>query len=366
MADETTIDLEKIDEASEEQLAQEIDRLKGAQPPPPKPVEIDTPKPAEVVVEPDTPPPPAAAPPPEPKPADAAPKPADSQDDIAKWKSEADRAWKRARLLEKENETLKAGQQPAAPAAEQPKQPTYTDDPAEYLKAEVEGAKGELARLRIEQAERDRLAAIKEQEAYFEREHPDYREAVKFLTEKGEEEWKLTGLATVQQNALRQVINEARAGKSEYSGYLNHIRGVMERPYIQEKAAQSGRDPEDIAIYEVAKDTYLATRQREIWDGAAADGEPVPARAYRIAEFRGYAKPAVPTQAPVHPTPDPAAAREAVLQAQRISEAANSLSEATSGEGAPERIVIKNRAQILSLPDEALDALIASGQYRNL
>lgn len=367
MADESPLDMEQIAAIDDPKaLEAEIARRAGTPAEPEKPAET-----VKVVVEPEP-----AKPAEEAKPIEAA-KPVEEVKSAAETKPAeqpvepkptADNAWKRVRLLEKEIKELREASKPKADAAlDTPKAPTYEDDPAEYLKARTGELEAEVNRLRTENQQKERLNTIRSQESDFERAHPDYRQALTYLETDEIKDWEESGVATVGVQRLNQYVQAGRRGDRAYKPYADHVDSIASQPAVQELAAKDGRDPEDMAMWLVARDTYLTERRQLVWQGAEATGKNPAEIAYTLAQRRGYKSPAPAEPAkPVAAAESADAARARVLRQQQISEATNSLSESSSADGGPQPRVLRNRNEVLNLDEASLDALIESRQYRNL
>ena len=373
MPDDTPLDMDKIGEVDDPKLLEaEIARRAGT------PAVLEKPtEPIEIKVEPEGAKPaeevkpavevkPTETPAVEPKPT-AETKPTEPVE--PKPSPDADAAWKRARLLEKENKRLVAELAAAKdkPTDDTPKAPTFDDDPAQHLLKREEANEAEIARLRAELQEKQRLDAIRAQEVEFEATHPDYKQALQYLEQDEIKDWEESGAAFVGVQRLNQFVAAGRRGDKAYKPYSDHVDKWAATPAVQELAAKENRDPEDVATWLVARDTYLNERRELVRQGAAAKGENPAANGYRIAVRRGYKPPAPAEPAkPIAAEESADAARARVLRQQQISEATNSLSESSSAEGGPQPRVLRNRNEVLNLDEASLDALIESRQYRNL
>lgn len=364
MADETpaALDLEKIGGITDEkELNAELARLRqqpiettGTAAAPPEGDIIPAAQETEAA------PAPAAEAAPAAKPAEETVKPVEAE------KPRDDAAWKRIRLLEKQLADMQR-QREQPQQTEQPKVPTYEEDPAEFLKQRQAALEGELQRLRQREEMDARLNTIRSQEQEYERIKPDYREATKHLEQAEINDWQRSGMADVGLRQLSALVAAGKNGDPNARPYAQHVESIAQKPDVQRLAAEQNRDPEDVAMYLVARDTYLTQRRQMVWAGAEATGRNVAEIAYELAQSRGYQpKAAAPAAAAPAATQNPDAARARVLQQQQISEAANSLSESPSAEGAAQPRVIRNRADVVALDDNELDALIANGSYRNL
>ena len=340
MADEPkeTQLLEAAENAQEDaELKAQIEKLKAQQGPAEAPADVqDDPvpqeKPAEVV----------AAEPEKPK------------EEVIDHK-----AWARIRALEKELKEVRQAKPPVEQETlAKPQGPTYEDDPAEYLKQRTAQLETELMQQRQESQRQAQQAAIRDQEAAYEREHPDYKQAIKHLEENELNEWELARSAR-ETRQMRALVDEGKRNP-QFRHITNHVNMVAARDDIRAEAEKNGRDPEDYAAYLVARDTYIQNQRYGLWAEAEARGKTVPELAYEVARHRGWKAPE-----PTEQKPKLEESREKVLQQQQISEATNSLSETNAGAPA-ERRVLRSRAEVINLADGDLDALIESGQYRQL
>lgn len=269
-------------------------------------------------------------------------------------------------LRERDREIAELRRQVSPPAEEKkddkPKAPTYEDDPAEYLKGRLDAQAQEIERLRGEKQQQDALALIRQQEADFERQHPDYKDALKHLEEREVRLWEKSGFANAQVGQLKEAVRQARNGNQQLKPYADHLDKVSQREDVVALAEKEGREPEDVAAWVIARDTYMVGRRQQVWEGAQALGRNAAEIAYELATDSGYH--------PVEqgkPADTGEAARQRVLQAKQISEASRSLSESATGESGGEGPrVIRNRSQVLQLNDDELDALIASDKFREL
>jgi hypothetical protein len=262
---------------------------------------------------------------------------------------------------------LAAKETPPAPV-EKPKEPTYEDDPAEYLNRGLEAANAQISRLQQEIAQRDQLSAIERAEANFERQHPDYRDATQYLTDLTVRQWRKSGLARVETRQLSEAVAKGRQGDPNFRPYAQHIDALAQNDAVIQAADKEGRDPEDIAIEWTARDSYVTRERQKIFAGAAAEGRTIPEVAYEVAIESGYqpkAKASTESPQKQSPTVDNGA-RQRVLQAKEIGESASSLSEANTGGTAPGPRIIRNRQDIIALDDDALDVLINSGDYKKI
>jgi hypothetical protein len=358
-APQPAIDLDKLADATPEELEEGLKRLRqgeAGKPPEGTPDVLDTPPadPAQAKAEqaPAQEPPKAETPPAKAAP-ERTPEEIEREGTLRRKLRERERELAE---LRREREELLAGKKPGAEG------PTKQDDPVEYFDREIAAQRAEIQRLRSEQAARDRFDAIRRQESEFETAHPDYRQAVGFLEQHEIKEWERSGISLAAIRQLRQAVDAGRAGNPQAAPIVNHIESLVQRPDVVRLAEKEGRDPEDVAMYLVARDTYLTGRRQMLWDAAEASGRNVAEIAYELAQGRGY------RQADAAPAVDPqeAAARARVEQAKAINQASQSLSEAGTTEGGGQARVIRNRQQILNLSDDELDQLIENKEYRNL
>jgi hypothetical protein len=361
MAEEASLDLEKIGEITD---PDELRKIAEAQRQSPvtattEAAEAETPDIGQRPADGELAPPVEAKPaeevkaPVETKPADTPPAPQDNA------------AWKRVRLLEKQLADMQKSRETTPPAEAPKSPPAFDDDPANFLKAKAENLEAEVNRLRAEQANKDRLDGIRNQEAEFKTTKPDYPDALKFLEQAEIKDWERAGLATVGLRSLGAAIAAGRQGNEAYKPYVDHLAKVAAQPAVQEEAAKTNQDPEDVAQYLIARDTYLASRRQLVWQGAEATGRNPAAIAYDLALARGYTP--AQAEAAAKSVDDGAASREKVLKQKAISEATNSLSESKSGETGAQPRVLRNRSEVVGLNDADLDAMIANPQsYRNI
>jgi hypothetical protein len=262
---------------------------------------------------------------------------------------------------------LAAKETPAVPV-ERPKEPTYEDDPAEYLKRRTESQEQEIQRLRQEVLAREQQSAVERAEANFERQHPDYRDATQYLTDLTVRQWRKSGLARVETRQLAEAVAKGRQGDANFRAYAQHIDALARNDAVIQAADKDGRDPEDVAIEWTARDSYVTRERQKIFAGAAAEGRTVPEVAYEVALESGYQpKAKASTESPQKQSPiADNGARQRVLQAKEISESASSLSDANTGGTAPGPRIIRNRQDIIALDDNALDVLINSEDYKKL
>jgi len=343
-------ELEKQVAAEEAAIAARLAELKSQPAEAPQPIE-EMATPAE---SPPTPaaaePPPAAATPPAPK--------VESEEERragAAWAAQKQRTREaEARARELERKLLEKEQEAAALRArqerEQQPEPTFEDNPAEVLRRETEALKAEQAALKAKMARDEQLNNIRMQEATFTAEKPDYPKALQYLVQSEIGEWQRSGLADVHTG---EVLSSP-----QYRASVNEIAG---RPEVAEMAEKEGRTADEMAASLIARDIYLTNRQVQLDAAAKRRGRNIASVVYELAEGRGY-KNGTPQ---AKPPAEEEAARQRVLQAKRVAEAANSLSEHSteSPEGAR---VLRSRADVLNLSDEQLDALIAGGQFRQL
>jgi hypothetical protein len=347
MGDEVKDEL--VDEES--QLKAQLDAIKRAeQPPPPEEAKAAEPiPPAEPPVEttPETKPESAAAPP-----AKAEEQPPAKRDGAA---------WKLLRQRERELEEARAelARRQALENKEPAKEPTFDDQPADYLKARIERTEAELARVRSEEQRRDYIEGIKRQEESFVREKPDYYKATQYLIDKDIKQWQRAGLATVHTN---QVLQAARSNDPRLAGYKDQLKHLKEDAGVVAYAEKEGIDPEEAAAFVIARDTWLTTRRDLLAEGAKAQGRSVAEVAYEEAVDRGWNGNPQDGKTPEQE----AAARARVQQAKEVSAATHSLSDSATADAAQEVRVLKSRQQVLDLDDATLDNLIASGKYREL
>lgn len=356
MPEEVKADFEKEVANEDAQLKAELDRIKReSQPPPPE--EAAAAEPIPPVETPAAEP--AATPPaePAPKPAEAKPQ----QQDGAAW-----------RLLKQREKELAAERQEKERLAEQlaarrtpTAEPDFENQPADYLKNQLEKTQADIAaerqeRQRIQQElqRREYLDTINRQEQEYSKTHPDYWDATRYLIDNDVKEWERTGASIVQTN---QVLSAARSTDPRYAPYRDNVRRLASDPNVIAFAEKEGRDPEEVGAYVVARDSWLSQRRDLIAEGARATGRSTAEIAYEIAKERGFGRTAAEDK-----TAQEAAARARVAQAKEVAAATHSLSDSATAEASPEVRVLKNRQQVLDLDDDSLDSLIASGKYKQL
>jgi len=254
---------------------------------------------------------------------------------------------------ERRNKELEArlAEQQAPKTDEPPKDPTYEDDAAEYLRRRSEQLEQRNNQLEARINAKEQQDQLRRAEDDFSRQHPDYFKARDYLIKNEVEEWELSGLAEQHQATLANSIREGRRNPN-FRAYTDHVNRVAQQDDVIEAAERNGRSVEDEAIYQTARDTYINQRGQGM----------VPAKVYALAQRRGYQ---VEQAAPQRDSSD--VARQRVLQAKEISAATNSLSNAStaSGSGSGPK-VIRSRNDILALEDAELDSLITSGRYKEL
>jgi hypothetical protein len=254
-------------------------------------------------------------------------------------------------------EAMREGREPS-------KDPDFETQPADYLKKRTEHTDAELAQIRQELANRkaednyrNYIEGIKQQEAVFSKDHPDYQQATAFLIDKDVKQWERAGLARVH---TKQVLEWTRSNNPQYTPYRQNVERLMNDAGVIAHAEKTGQDPEEVAAYVIARDTWLTTRRDQLAAGAREQGKTVAEVAYEEAVDRGW------NGNPQESNGKQDAARARVQQAVQVAAASRSLSDSPSAEAGPEVRVLKNRNQVLDLDEESLDALIKSGNYRSL
>ena len=250
---------------------------------------------------------------------------------------------------------------PAAKPEDANKPPTFEDDPALYLKNENETLKQELNALKTNQQQNAALTAIQQQEQTFVRDHPDYWDARKYMDTVEERQWEKSGLAVAHVNEIQQAVRLAQSGDLRFKVVADKLAEVSGREDVVSKAEEQGRSAEDIAAWLIARDTYLGQRHQAVWQGAQATGRNAAEIAYELATDAGYKRAATEAGPVTNETE-----REKVLQAARVAEASNSLSETNAGEATAGPKIIRNRNDVMRLNDDELDAIIANGSYKTL
>ncbi len=250
-----------------------------------------------------------------------------------------------------------------ATGAEPEKSVTFEEEPEAYLKGQLERNRQELDRLRMEHQALQERSEIERQEKEFERDHPFYRQALNALVTNEVERWQKSGLAAAHQENVRRMVELGGRGDQSFAAWKGHIDTLAQRPDVIELADKENKSPEDVAVFLTARDLYLDARRREVVEGARAAKRNVAETVYALAEYIGYRPPSGTPEKVQEQNVQ--ASREKVLQAQRVAEAANSLSEVSGTGGAGPR-VIRKREDILGLSDDELDRLIESRAYEQL
>jgi hypothetical protein len=88
--------------------------------------------------------------------------------------------------------------------------PTFEDDPAEYLKRRIEQQQREIQRLHGEKAQSNQLNAVAQQEDGFRRTHSDYDNAFKDFVDSEIQEFQLSGLERTHAQQIRQATRSSR------------------------------------------------------------------------------------------------------------------------------------------------------------
>ena len=352
MADEPNLDID--DQAS---LEAELQRLKAGQQQPPTP-----PEGAETGIPPVETPPAEPEPKPEPPPVETKP------DDEAKRK--ADDAWAqmrrelreaRRRNDELERQVREARETQKPQPVEQPKELTLEENPVDYFQREIVSLRQRLDQSEQARGQRDAQFQAQQQETQFTQQHPDYMDARNYLEKQVEQEWEESGKAALHVNNLREMVRRGRAGEAQFKSYAEHVDRVAGLHDVQALADKENRDPEDVALWKTARDTYIGQQYAEEQAAAAAANRTIAENLYRRAQRSGW-KPAGQTK----PADTGEAARQKVLNSQKIAEAANSLSEAGNTADVEGKRIIKSRQEVMNMNDDELDALIASNKWREI
>jgi hypothetical protein len=359
MAEEKVKD-EIVDE--EAQLKAQLDAIKRAEQPEP-PAEAAAAEPIPPAEEPEKP----AV---EVKPAvEAKPKETPTDEES---RPPAGKAWQKLRAEEKRilerQAALDAKERELAQreGREPNKEPDFESQPADYLKArqdrldqEFAQERQQLAQERQERQYREYVDTIKTEEGAFVKDHPDYYQAADFLVQKETQRWQRVGLEVVH---TQNVLNNARSNDPRFAQLRNQIGTLSNNPQILAEAEKQGRDPEEMAAWVIARDTHITSRRDELATAARARGKSVAEAAYDEAVDWGWNG----NPQDGKPKAQEDAARARVQQAKDVAAASRSLSDSESAESAPEVRVLKSRDQVLQLDEESLDALIKSGNYRQL
>lgn len=332
----------------DQKLAAELEALKQAAPQGSPPAEAAAAEPIPAEAEPEAKPEPA----PEPK---IEAKVETDEDREAKTKGRAFQL-----LRQREKELAEARAELARRSAEPAKEPSFEDAPADYLKKKIEATEAELRQVKAEEQRRNYIDGIKAQEAQYAQDHPDYFKATEYLIDKDVKQWMRAGLSTVQTN---QILQAARSNDPRFDGYKQAVNRLLNDPGVLATAEKEGRDPEEVAAFVIARDTWLTTRRDLLAEGAKAQGRSVAEVAYEEAVDRGWnSKGASQDEQNVAAE----AARARVKQAKEVAAASQSLSDSATAEAAPEVRVLRNRQQILDLDEKSLDELIKTGGYREI
>src|SRR6266851_8212054 len=258
MADEAEkLDLEKMATADEAELKVALDKLKADSTPAPAPV--DDPITASIEGKPEEVKPKEAV---EAKPAEAK-KPEEVKPAVEEQKPDGT-AWKLLRQKERELADLrKQMAERDKPAAEvKPKEPTYDDDPAEYLRRKYENTDAEIARLKAKQTQDEFLENIRNQERDFQTKQADYPEALKYIETAEVNEWQKTGMAAADIRDLKLSVARCRSGDTRFKVYADHLERIASRADVMQLAEKQNQDPEDVAAFLVTRDTYLTSRRQ--------------------------------------------------------------------------------------------------------
>jgi hypothetical protein len=328
-------------------LDEEERRLRAGEKPSESPVPgLDLPTETEAAAPP-SPAETAAPPPPEPAPAEKPPQ-------------QSGEGWKQARInerkareaeeraahferLAREYEGKMRGEKPAEAAV-----PDFNTDPASNLLHRAETAEQRMARIEAESqqtramlAQQQELQTVRAQEEAFQREHPDYPQAVQHLINSELEEFRMgPKQATV-----------ARLNQAMMSGDQQIKQAV-------DQLAAAGLD-EDSAIGTIAEQTYINGRAAQLREAARVMNKPVPELGYAFAQRRGWQSTTPQTAAGSTPPPQTPAQAEAALarvrQAQQISRGSQTLSEMDTT--APRQERRPTRAEVLAMRDEDIDAM---------
>ena len=251
-----------------------------------------------------------------------------------------------------EYEARLRGQQPATDTAV----PDFNTDPATNLLHRAETAEQRMARLEQEAqqtrqmlAQQQELSMVRAQEEAFQREHPDYPQAVQHLVNSELEEFRMG-----PKQATVARLNQALMNGDQ----------VIKQAVDQLSAA--GMD-EDSAIGTIAEQTYINSRAAQLREAARVMNKSVPELGYAFAQRRGWQPQAANASTPPPQTSAQAeAARARVRQAQQISRGSQSLSEMDTT--APRQERRPTREEVLAMSDSDIDAMFdadpAGGWYK--
>ena len=76
--------------------------------------------------------------------------------------------------------------------------------------------------------------------------------------------------------------------RSRFDGYKQAVNRLLNDPGVLATAEKEGRDPEEVAAFVIARDTWLTTRRDLLAEGAKAQGRSVAEVAYEEAVDRGW------------------------------------------------------------------------------
>jgi ribosomal protein L12E/L44/L45/RPP1/RPP2 len=281
-------------------------------------------------------------------------KPADDKDNFA---------WREARRLRRELKEAKEREAAAAAkAAEQkPADEISIDDldPIERAQRDAADAKrlAEEANKRADQAEkdaerrnqeRDLVAKVQRQEAAFKATHPDYDEAMQYVVEARKEQLEIMGKLDAD---------------AEF--WINTHPDLVER-----HAQETGLDHEKYAdIKAAAKDiafrVAVQQERNQLLAACERTGRNIPEAVYNLAAKMGHKAPAA--AAPAAPTPQEAA-KERVQKAkasEELRQPFNQTLAAMDNNHAPLPKKISSRAELMRMPEDEMDKLIAENDEKN-
>jgi hypothetical protein len=290
-------------------------------------------------------------PPPEEKPATEEPPPEEKPAEQPPPKKHVGPSWKQVkelqRALKEANDRLAA--KPAEVAPPPPREDELAD-PIEVLTGEVRQLKDELKKTQEQTEQKVQQLTEAEQrqklqqeliaeESLFERDHPDYRDAVMHLISKRTAEYERTG----------RLDNVATYWLSNHADLITR------------HALETGRDPEDEGqLWDAARDIGLRTLidkdRHELVTSAKQAGRRVTQVVYELAKDFGYQGKAKEPAAPPVVAPEKAA-QARVAQAIKQKAVTQSLAGMQTSGAAIERKL--TRDQFLKMTDEEQDRLVA-------
>jgi len=334
-----------------------IDNGEAEQVPPPATSETDlqaeTPEPVEPQKEPDKPEPQKEPEPVEPagEPQAQPQEPPKKREPVPVWKALRD-AERRLKEVEAENLRLKSQPAPQPP----PQEPQFDEqaviqelddnDPIVKLQREHEALKQRLANQETLNEQSRTTQTIIADENRFKQQHPDYEEALGYITQRARQRFGATG-------ELEETMQEVL---SKHHNVIDNVLAAKGIPNASDD--QLYQTAEDIAfavLFEQERQKFVARNMKQ--------GKSIAAEAYKLAESEGYKFQAVQTPATPPPTPQPTEAdrrtqaQKRVQQQAKIANANQSLS-AMQNSGTPRSLMVKTKAEFMRMSPEQQDKLI--------